>query len=90
MHKTLKVLISCALALGLYGCGIARDKLRADASIATGCPQERIQILEYGTGVARIDACGETLVCYRRDDGSALRSGSTAALGLDGVWECKG
>lgn len=83
----LRMVIAATVLLAVCGCAtLAHNKLRFDASQATGCPEKAVKILNFSSGVARVDACGRELTCYfRRDPGG---DATQQLAGVGGFWEC--
>ena len=81
------IICACATVIIMTGCAAATaNKIRYNASTQTGCPANQIRVIEQQPSIARINACGKTLVChYRRHTGS----GSAAYDATASYWECE-
>lgn len=78
-------IVFASLLLVLSGCwGKNNPHLRKHLSVVTGCPAERIEVLELESSVMRVNACGEVKTCFFRSGvGSSAMSQS-----YTGHWEC--
>jgi hypothetical protein len=72
------------LVLAGVGCVTYQDSLRSDAAAATGCSD--VQVLEAGSEIGRVTACGKQLTCYWRQ--KAGRDQVDRLTGIGGHWEC--